>query len=272
MFAISWPVALLVAFAVTQLANVVTTVYLHRTLAHRSVVLSPATELVFRTVLWLTIGIDRQEWVAVHRKHHVYSDEPADPHSPIQKGVWHVAAFNVGYYRIEAKRPGTVDSYARDLKPDRIEQVLFSRGFLGVGIGLAALMVLFGPVTALVIGGAHVVFYIGLSGAVNGFGHWFGRRPHDNKATNLRWLALVTAGEGMHNEHHENPRSPRFGTTWWDLGGKLAVMLSRLGVARLHVSSRVRRHPDTDADTDSDTDTDLDTDTEHEPVRVGAAR
>jgi stearoyl-CoA desaturase (Delta-9 desaturase) len=239
--AVSWPVALLIAFAITQVANVVTTLYLHRALAHRSVQLSPAVELLFRTVMWLTIGIDRQEWVAVHRKHHVYSDEPPDPHSPIQKGVWNVFAFNVGYYRVEAKKPDTVDTYARDLAPDRIERLLFSHGFAGVGIGLVALALLFGPFTALLIGVAHVVLYIGLSGAVNGFGHWFGAHPHDNKATNLRWLALLTAGEGMHNEHHEFPRSPRFGSTWWDLGGKLAGLLSRLGVARLHDSSRLRR-------------------------------
>jgi stearoyl-CoA desaturase (delta-9 desaturase) len=110
-----------------------------------------------------------------------------------------------------------------------------------VGLGIALMVLLFGPVSAAVIAVAHTVMYIGLGGAVNGFGHWFGKRPHDNKATNLRWLAMLTAGEGMHNEHHEHPRSPRFGRTWWDLGGKLASAMARIRLVTLHESSRAVR-------------------------------
>jgi stearoyl-CoA desaturase (delta-9 desaturase) len=232
-------VALVIAFAVTQLANVVTTLYLHRALSHRAMTVSRPAELAMRAVLWLTMGIDRREWVAVHRKHHVFSDEPQDPHSPIQKGVWKVTLLNVVYYRREAKKDDTVETYAKDLAPDRIEQALFSRGLLGVGISGAALVLLFGWWTAAVIAVAHTVMYILLGGCVNGLGHWFGRRPHDNKATNQRWLALLTGGEGMHNEHHEYPRSPFFGSTWWDIGGKLATMLAKLRLVTLHHSSRL---------------------------------
>jgi stearoyl-CoA desaturase (delta-9 desaturase) len=90
-----------------------------------------------------------------------------------------------------------------------------------------------------VIAVAHTVMYIFLGGCVNGLGHWFGRRPHDNKATNQRWLALLTGGEGMHNEHHEYPRSPFFGSSWWDIGGKFATLLARLKLVTLHRSSRL---------------------------------
>ncbi len=241
LFDISILTALLIAFAVTQVANVVTTLYLHRTLAHRAMTMHPAVEFVCRTVNWLTIGIDRQEWVAIHRKHHVFSDEPDDPHSPIQRGVWNVLAFNVKYYRAEGRRPGTRDGYAKDLTPDRWDRALFGRGLLGVSIGIATMVVLFGVVPAAIISVAHTLLYIGLSGCVNSFGHWFGRRPHDNKATNLRWLALLTAGEGMHNEHHHAPRSPLFGSTWWDVGGKIARLLARLRLAQLHASARLQR-------------------------------
>ena len=240
-FSVPFFVALLLAFAITQLSNLVTTLYLHRTLSHKSLTLSKPVELAMRSVLWLSMGIDRREWVAVHRKHHVFSDEADDPHSPIQKGVWRVTFGNVVYYRREAKRPGTVDTYARDLVPDRAERLFFSKGLLGVSLSIAALVVLFGPVSAAVIAVVHTVLYIGLGGCVNGLGHWFGRRPNDNKATNQRWLALLTAGEGMHNEHHENPRSPRFGASWWDLGGKLAGLLARFKLVTLHESSRLNR-------------------------------
>jgi stearoyl-CoA desaturase (delta-9 desaturase) len=234
-------VALLIAFAVTQLANLVTTLYLHRTLAHRSMTMSKPLEFASRVVLWLTMGIDRREWVAVHRKHHIFSDEPSDPHSPIQKGVGHVVLFNAAYYRSEAKRADTIEAHGRDIAPDRWEWALFSTGLLGVGIGIALPVLLFGPVSAAIIAVAHTVMYIGLGGCVNGFGHWFGKRPHDNKATNLRWLAMLTAGEGMHNEHHHRPRSPRFGRSWWDVGGKLASAMARIRLVTLHESSRVVR-------------------------------
>ena len=244
-------VALLIAFVITQVANLVTTLYLHRTLAHRSMTMSKPLEFASRLELWLTMGIDRREWVAVHRKHHVFSDEPNDPHSPIQKGVAHVLLFNAAYYRSEAKRPETIDVHGRDIVRDRWERMLFSRGLLGVGLGIALMVLLFGPVSAAVIAVAHTVMYIGLGGCVNGFGHWFGKRPHDNKATNLRWLAMLTAGEGMHNEHHQYPRSPRFGSTWWDIGGKFSAVLARLGLAQVHESSRFTRDQDRDRDLDA---------------------
>jgi len=240
-FAVPLWAALPVAFVVTQLANVMTTLYLHRALAHRSVTFRSPFEFVARVVLWIVTGIDRREWVAVHRKHHVFSDEPDDPHSPIQRGVWNVLFLNVVYYRREARRDDTLETYAKDIPADRWDRVLFSRSIVGLGLGVGLLWVLFGPAVAAVAGAVHLVGYIGLSGAVNGFGHWFGRRPHDNLATNLRWLAALTAGEGMHNEHHHAPRSPRFGRTWWDIGGKLAGVLARFGLARLHESGRSGR-------------------------------
>ncbi|MEZ5263091.1 MAG: fatty acid desaturase [Acidimicrobiales bacterium] len=244
MFSVPLVVALLIAFAITQVANLVTTLYLHRALSHKAMTIGKPLELVMRTVLWLSMGIERREWVAVHRKHHVFSDEAQDPHSPIQKGVWKVTFGNVVYYRREAKRADTIQTYARDLEPDRIEKLLFSKGLLGVGLSIVALVVLFGPLTAAVIAVTHTVLYILLGGCVNGLGHWFGKRPHENKATNQRWLAMLTAGEGMHNEHHEYPRSPFFGSTVWDIGGRFARLFAAMGLLTLHTSARQQRDSD----------------------------
>lgn len=244
MFSVPLLAALLIAFAITQLANVVTTLYLHRALSHKALTVAKPLEVVMRAVLWLSMGIDRREWVAIHRKHHVFSDEVQDPHSPIQKGVWKVTFGNVMYYRREGRNPDTIATYAKDLEPDGWERVLFSRGLLGVSISIAGLVLLFGPLTAAIIAVVHTVLYILLSGCVNGMGHWFGERPHDNKATNQRWLALLTGGEGMHNEHHEYPRSPYFGSTWWDIGGKFASLLARLHLVVMHESTRYSRGVD----------------------------
>lgn len=241
MFSVSLIGAIALAVLLSQAANLATTLYLHRCLTHRSVTLKPWLATVFRTVLWLTTGLDRREWVAVHRKHHVYTDEADDPHSPLQRGVTKVFFFNAGYYRQEANREGTVQTYARDLPADRWDRLVFGRGILGPALGGLALLLLFGPVTAAITASLHLVLYISQGGMVNSFGHHFGKRPHDNAATNLRWLALITAGEGMHNDHHEFPRSPRFGSSWWDIGGKLAGGMARLGWLEMHESTRMLR-------------------------------
>ena len=64
--------------------------------------------------------------------------------------------------------------------------------------------------TGLVAAAVHMTTYLGLSGSINAVGHTVGRRPHDNTATNGRLLALITAGEGLHNNHHAAPTSARF--------------------------------------------------------------
>jgi len=62
----------------------------------------------------------------------------------------------------------------------------------------------------ILAGVIHVLSYLGLSGAVNAVAHTFGRRPYENSATNVGWLTWLTAGEGLHNNHHAAPTSARF--------------------------------------------------------------
>ena len=79
---IAWAVPCVVALVLTQTAVIATSIYLHRALAHRSLHLHPIADMAFRIALWLTTGQCRQQWVAVHRKHHTFTDRPGDPHSP----------------------------------------------------------------------------------------------------------------------------------------------------------------------------------------------
>ena len=67
-------IAPLITIALTQVAVISTSIYLHRALAHRALTVHPAMDVVFRAVLWLTTGQRRQQWVAVHRKHHAFTD------------------------------------------------------------------------------------------------------------------------------------------------------------------------------------------------------
>jgi stearoyl-CoA desaturase (delta-9 desaturase) len=108
----------LTSFVLTQIASFATSIYLHRALAHHSLSLRPALALLFRTLLWLLTGQSQQQWVAVHRKHHTFTDREGDPHSPKLLGFWRVQLWNVYYYVREARQQQIVDTFAPDLAPD----------------------------------------------------------------------------------------------------------------------------------------------------------
>ena len=201
----------LIALALTQIAAIATSLYLHRALAHRSLAVHPAADVLFRTVLWLTTGQDRREWVAVHRKHHAFTDKEGDPHSPTLRGFWHVQFLNAYYYAREARNPETIRKFAADIPQDRLDRVVFSRGWTGVMLGTALLCLLVGVVPGLIAAGVHGVLYVlVLAPLINGLGHWRGAKNFNNTAYNSRVLAWMTGGESLHNNHHAHPRSPRF--------------------------------------------------------------
>ena len=104
--------------------GLITTVYLHRTLSHKALRLHPATTLLMRIGTWMLTSISPRGWVAVHRKHHTFSDVEGDPHSPHVEGYWQIMIGNV-YYRREADDDNTMEKYAADLPHDRLDRMLF---------------------------------------------------------------------------------------------------------------------------------------------------
>ena len=201
----------LVVIVVTQTAVLATSVYLHRTLAHRALTVHPIADVVFRTVLWLTTGQRRQEWVAVHRKHHAFTDREGDPHSPRLLGLWRVQLLNAYYYQREARDPATIKKFAADLPEDRLDRAMFSRGLLGPGLGIVLLCLLFGIGSGLIVALAHAILYVVvLVPLINGVGHWRGAQNFRNTAYNSAVLAWLTGGESLHNNHHADPRAPKF--------------------------------------------------------------
>ncbi|MQA29308.1 MAG: hypothetical protein GEU82_05625 [Luteitalea sp.] len=203
--------SLAAAAALIQVAVFSTTIFLHRSATHRALILHPAVSWLFRLCLWLTTGIATKEWVAVHRKHHAFTDQEGDPHSPAIMGFWSVQLGNVFHYVKEAKNPEVVTRYARDIQDDVWDRWLFNRGTLGVAVGVTLLCSLLGIGWGLLAASIHAVIYVFvLSSSINGLCHAVGYRNFDNTATNLRFLALLTGGEGLHNNHHGYPRSPKF--------------------------------------------------------------
>jgi stearoyl-CoA desaturase (Delta-9 desaturase) len=229
-------VALITAVAVTQVSNLITTVWLHRALAHKALTFDRRLTFGFRVVIWLSTGMKPREWVAVHRKHHAHTDTPDDPHSPKVHGWVKVQLANAAMYRSHARDGVTVQKYAKDMPADRWDTLLFDRAFLGLGIGIAALIAMFGPVAGLIASVVHAVFYLSIGGAVNGIGHTFGKRPDTtNSATNSQWLAWVSAGEGLHNNHHAKPTSARLSLRkgeidpgWWFIAAARKMKLAEL--------------------------------------------
>ena len=233
-----WIIAALAVF-ITQTAAVATSVYLHRALAHRSIRVHRAADVACRIVVWLTTGQTRREWVAVHRKHHAYTDQHGDPHSPRLVGLWHVQLLNVVYYVRAARNAETVRRFAPDLIEDRLDRLLFSRGWAGLGVGIAILVGLFGPA----IGGAaavgHALLYVFVvAPLINGVGHWRGQQNFDNTAYNSRVLAWVTAGESLHNNHHAHPRAPKFSMTRSEFDPSWLVIRALAGLGLVTIDGR----------------------------------
>jgi len=214
--------AVLVGLGLSQFATLVTTVYLHRTLSHRAMALTPGPTFAFRVLTWITTGIRPRQWVAVHRRHHAFTDVEGDPHSPVLDGFLTVQLGNPVLYRRAARDSVTVSRYARDLPPDRLDRVLFDHASIGLGMGIAALCLVLGWRLGLMAAAVHAVSYLLLSAAVNAVGHRFGSQPRPITSRNSQWLAWITAGEGLHNNHHAAPTSARLSFArreidpgWW---------------------------------------------------------
>jgi len=208
---LSLAICLIASALVIQVAVFSTTIYLHRTATHKALILDRRVAWAFKFALWLTTGLSTKEWVAVHRKHHAFTDEEGDPHSPKLEGFWQVQLGNVYYYMREVKKTDVVERYARDIEEGWWDRHVFKRGLLGLTIGTAALCAVLGIGWGLLAAGIHAVMYVFvLSSSINGLCHQVGYRNFDNTATNIRVLALLTGGEGLHNNHHGYPRSPKF--------------------------------------------------------------
>jgi stearoyl-CoA desaturase (delta-9 desaturase) len=230
--------AALIGFGVSQIALFCTTIYLHRALSHKSLTVSSAARMAFRIVLWLTTGIRPRQWVAVHRRHHAFTDAIGDPHSPVLLGFWQVQLGNVYLYKKAIREGDPTMKYAKDLPAERVDRLLFDHAFLGLGIGIGILCLAFGWEVGLLAAAFHTVIYLSLNAAVNAVGHTYGRRIYDNNARNTWWLAWLAAGEGLHNNHHAAPTSAKLSLhrreidpAWW-----LIWLMTRLGQAKIRLN------------------------------------
>ena len=223
----------IVTLVILQTSVLFTTIYLHRCKTHRGLELHPLVGTLMHLELSLFTGVVPRQWVAVHRKHHQFSDEEGDPHSPYLRGMWTVLFGNYFMYRREAANAATIRKYTPDWKPDVLDRLPFIQ-YASLG-GLAIFTVLFGWLWGPVAWVLHVVLYIVLNAMINSVCHMVGYRNFENKATNLQWVALLTAGEGLHNNHHEYPTSALFALKGREIDPAWPVIriLEKLGLAKV---------------------------------------
>ncbi|HEX5430900.1 MAG TPA: fatty acid desaturase [Bryobacteraceae bacterium] len=223
----------LITLGILQVSVFLTTIYLHRAMCHRGLDLHPVVANLMHLELSLFTGIVPREWVAVHRKHHHFSDREGDPHSPYLLGLWQVLFGNYFLYRKEIRNGTTIRKYTPDYRPDLIDRIPLIR--FGVVGGLAIFIVMFGWAWGLAAWSFHVVGYILLNSSINSLCHMLGYRNYDNLATNIRLIAWMTGGEGLHNNHHEYPSSAKFALKRkeFDPAWPVICLLERFGLARV---------------------------------------
>ena len=230
---------LLAVVLVGWMANLSTSIYAHRAVAHRALVLHPVVAHLFRCILWCSTGTSVRAWVAVHRKHHALADRQGDPHSPQRSGLWQVVFFNYFYYRRERHCPATLQRYA-DGPNDWFEHHIYAYPF-GLLLLMGGEIALLGWPRGPGAFGLQLLWMPLCGGMINGFGHALGYRnfaTHD-ASRNIVPFALFVAGEELHNNHHRYPGSAKFSWHWWEIDpGWLVVR----GLAVLGLAKNVRVH------------------------------
>ena len=227
---------LLYTLIATHITIVAVTLFLHRSQAHRSVQFHPAVAHFFRFWLWLTTGMVTKQWVAVHRKHHRFSDIEGDPHSPHVYGIKQVFFKGAMLYHAASKDKVMVDTYGVGTPADWLEHNLYSaHSRLGIGILFLFNIIVFGWVGAIIWGIQMLWIPVWAAGVVNGIGHWWGYRNGKTKdrSRNIVPWGMVIGGEELHNNHHLDPASARLSRRWWefDIGYMYIRLLSALRLA-----------------------------------------
>ena len=204
---------------VTHITILAVTIFLHRSQAHKAVELHPVIAHFFRFWLWLTTGMVTKQWVAIHRKHHRYSDVEGDPHTPHVYGIWHVLFKGAGLYHSASKDKEMIEQYGVGTPNDWIEQNLYaSHSRLGILLMLVIDCLFFGPWGLIVWGIQMIWIPFWAAGVINGVAHWIGYRNGETKdhSRNISPWGILVGGEELHNNHHLAPASPKLSRQWYE--------------------------------------------------------
>ena len=210
----------------------------HRFHTHKGVELNPVLDMFMQLNLWLVGGMSKLDWVSVHVYHHAHSDKEKDPHSPVQKGIWHVLFLGVFDYT-RAKNSEPVRKIRKTLKRNKLEQFIADHTLMGLVILTTFNLIVFGPTYGSIISILNFsVSPIFAVGGVNGLAHWWGYKNHNypDNSRNIGFLFplnFLICGELDHNNHHAHPKSCSFRHKWYefDWGYFYIQLLEKFGLA-----------------------------------------
>ncbi len=209
------------------------TVGFHRYFTHRAFATSTPLRATLAVMGTMAIEGPITAWVADHRKHHAFSDQEGDPHSPhvdhghgLRGALRGLAHAHVGWLFLHTQRANK-RRYAPDLVGDATIAFIDRTTLWWIGLGLALPFglgfalggTLQAAFTGLLWGGAvRIVLLHHVTYSINSLCHFFGRRRFatGDQSRNLAWLAPLSFGEAWHNNHHAFPTSAAHGLRWYE--------------------------------------------------------
>jgi fatty-acid desaturase len=235
LFFFTWPALFVSLFLWWLSASVGIGMGYHRLLTHRGYKVPRWVEYCLTVFATLALEGGPIFWVATHRIHHQYSDREGDPHSPIDGTFWaHMGWILVG--KSMHHDTSTLARYVPDLAKDKFYVWITKYHYVPlIVLGLILLAVGGWP---MVLWGVFLRTVVGLQTTwlVNSATHSWGTRRYETRdlSTNSWWVALLTWGEGWHNNHHAHPTSARHGLKWYEVDFNwYGIWLMRtFGVAR----------------------------------------
>ena len=228
----SWAAVGLAVFLHWVTGGLGITLGFHRLVTHRSFQTPKWLEyfLVFCGTLACQGGPIR--WVGLHRLHHLHSDQQPDPHNSNQGFWWS----HMGWMLYDIPANDDIPRFTKDISDDPVYQ-FFQNYFVPIQIVLGLFLYWLGGWPFVVWGiFARIVIVFHCTWFVNSATHKFGYRTYESndRSKNCWWVALLTYGEGWHNNHHAYQYSARHGMKWWeiDLTWMTIQFLQLLGLAQ----------------------------------------
>jgi stearoyl-CoA desaturase (delta-9 desaturase) len=190
----------------------------HRLLTHRGFKTPKLVEYFLTFCGLLALEGGAINWVVTHRIHHATTDEPGDPHTP-RDGTWWAHMGWILRGTAQQHEDSVLRRYAPDLMKDPVH--MFLNRFYFVPLILSGLALFAVGGWSFLFVGVFLRVTIGLhfTWLVNSATHLWGSRRFQttDDSTNSWWVALLTFGEGWHNNHHAHPRAAKHGLTWYEI-------------------------------------------------------
>ena len=243
LFLFTWQRLVVMAVLYVLAINVGIGMCYHRLLTHRGYQVPKWIEYVMTVFATMSLEGGPIFWVSTHRVHHQLSDKEGDPHTPREGGWWAHAGWILFGQALHTQIKA-LSRYSPDLSRDRFHVwlskyhwmpitlsaiLLFSLGWYWGGFVNGVAMFLWGALLRVTLG-LHATWL------VNSATHMWGSRRFETRddSRNNWWVALLTGGEGWHNNHHAHPVSARHGLKWYEIDPNFwgIWILEKLGLAR----------------------------------------